>query len=208
MTVATAVTVRAHRLDEFLEAARVSLEPSQVDVEMNLTPGVSMADTFIHAVDGNTDGVFSPIEQWNYATGLVRSLDVRLDDVPVQPLRVTAVDVPDAAAVRSGDAAATVRATVPIRALAPGVHRLVFRNDDGGSDSVFMANTVLPDSRVIAVTAQEHSVDQRELTIEFAVSGETQTKVKWAWRALLLLMTAGASLAWTATRTPTRARHV
>jgi hypothetical protein len=204
--VVTAATVRAHRLDEFLEAARISLEPSHVDVEMNLTPGMSTADTFIHEVDGNTDGVFSPIEQWNYATGLVRSLDVRLDDAPVRPLRVTAVDVPEAASVRSGDAAATVRATVPIRALAPGVHRLVFRNDDGASDSVFMANTVLPDSRMIAVTAQKHSVDQRELTIEFAVNGEAHTQVKWAWPTLLVLMAAGASLAWTATRTPARAR--
>ena len=55
--------VDAHRLDEYLQAARVDLDSTRVEVRLALTPGVDVADAIVREIDVDRDGVLSQREQ-------------------------------------------------------------------------------------------------------------------------------------------------
>ena len=63
----------AHRLDEYLQGTRISIEPGCIRVEMNLTPGAAVAESVIAAIDQDRDGEISSVESAAYAGGVVSS---------------------------------------------------------------------------------------------------------------------------------------
>ncbi len=57
----------AHRLDEYLQATRLSVALDRIELEIDLTPGVSIAERIVTAIDTDRDGRFSPAESDAYA---------------------------------------------------------------------------------------------------------------------------------------------
>ena len=66
LVIAAATGADAHRLDEYLQAARVAVTPRAVVVHLDLTPGVSLAADVISLLDRDGDGRVSPIEAEAY----------------------------------------------------------------------------------------------------------------------------------------------
>jgi len=62
------------------------------------------------------------------------------------------------------------------------VHQVVFRNRYRGDVSVYLANALVPGSDRVAITAQHHSAEQRELMIDYELHAETAT-LPWPWIA-------------------------
>jgi hypothetical protein len=60
-------TAGAHRLDEYLQATRVAIERERVDVDIDLTAGVSIAGQVTTWIDVNGDGEISQAESFAYA---------------------------------------------------------------------------------------------------------------------------------------------
>ena len=56
----------AHRLDEYLQAARVSLARDRIALEVDLTPGANIAPAIVALLDRDGDGTISPIEAEAY----------------------------------------------------------------------------------------------------------------------------------------------
>lgn len=176
----------AHRLDEFLQAARIAVEPDRVVVEMSLTPGTSVADGVIAEIDVDRNGVLSQEEQRAYAARVLSSLTLRLDDTVPLGMVLESSSFPDLAALRSGDGAIAIRAGAALSRLAAGSHRLLFRNQHAPARSVYLANALVPESHEVAVTAQHRDGDQRELMIDLAI---TQAPVASAtsWLSMVLI---------------------
>jgi hypothetical protein len=57
----------AHRLDEYLQAMLVVIEPSSIQLQINLTPGVEVADQVLARIDRDDDRVISKDEAGAYA---------------------------------------------------------------------------------------------------------------------------------------------
>ncbi|HVD92322.1 MAG TPA: hypothetical protein VNC21_08575, partial [Vicinamibacterales bacterium] len=68
MAIVASADVWAHRRDEYLQAARLAIDPARVEIELDLTPGIALADTIIADIDRNRDGLFSPDEQQAYGS--------------------------------------------------------------------------------------------------------------------------------------------
>ena len=51
--------VSAHRRDEYLQAARLAIDPGRVQLELDLTPGIALAEAIIADIDRNRDGSLS-----------------------------------------------------------------------------------------------------------------------------------------------------
>ncbi len=192
---ASGAGVSAHREDEFLQAARIGLEPGRVLVELDMTPGIAIAERVIRDIDSDRDGVLSPAEQQRYAERVLGRVALRVDDAP--PLRVSlaASIFPDVAAMRTGDAAIRLRLEAPLPAMPSGTHRIVFRNDHTTAGSVYLANALVPESDRIEVTSQDRDVNQRELTIAFALRDTDLSSHRWAWMGLAYVLTLAAPLA-------------
>jgi len=169
----------AHRLDEVLQAARIAIEPDRATLELDLTPGIAVADGVVVDIDRDRDGSLSADEKRAYVARVLGAIVLELDDQPlrVQPIAAT---FPDLAALRRGDAAIQLQADAMLPPLHDGGHQLLFRNAHDRDVSVYLANALVPQSDRIGVTAQRRDGGQSELTIDFvARPGSATSTVMW-----------------------------
>src|SRR5215472_7540658 len=91
----------AHRLDEYLQATLVTIEPREVRLQINLTPGVDVADHVLPLIDRDHDGTISTNEAVAYSESLRRQITLRVDGHKV-PLKLTSFNFPEPADLRTG----------------------------------------------------------------------------------------------------------
>jgi hypothetical protein len=65
-------TASAHRRDELLQAARIAIDPTRVELQLDLTPGIEVADDLIADIDRDGDGVLSADEKRGYVAHVSR----------------------------------------------------------------------------------------------------------------------------------------
>ena len=83
LVLATSIGADAHRLDEYLQAARVSVASTGIVVHLDLTPGVSLASDVIATLDRDGDGRTSPLEAEAYGRVVLGDVSARLDGAPL-----------------------------------------------------------------------------------------------------------------------------
>lgn len=158
--------VSGHRLDEYLQAARIDLEPDRIVVELGLTPGAAVAARVVAAIDRDRNRQISDDEARAYGRRVLRDLHVTLDGRPV-PLAMVDHQFPAVAAILAGEGTIRFRLAAVISPIEPGDHRLHFRNDHRPGISVYLANALAPGSSRVEVLRQERSADQRDVIITY-----------------------------------------
>src|SRR5262245_66697294 len=83
LCIAYALPASAHRVDEYLQATRISLDRDRVNLELSLTPGVSLAPLVFFWMDTDHDGHISRREGEAYAKQVLGSLELTVDERPV-----------------------------------------------------------------------------------------------------------------------------
>ena len=168
MTVVAGKDVSAHRSDDYLQAARIGLEPDRVLITLDLTPGIAVAGSFMAALDHDGDGALSTEEQRGYAERVLSVLEVEIDERTIRP-RLASWSFPEAAAFRRGEGTIRLEIQATLPGVSAGSHRLFFRNAHLADQSAYLANALVPESARVTVTAQRRNRDQSELTIEYTV---------------------------------------
>jgi hypothetical protein len=170
-------TVSAHRRDELLQAVRLGVEPTHVDLELDLSPGIAVADAVIADIDGDRDGSFSITEQHAYARAVVAALSIHVDG---QPLVVDALQwqFPGIDALQRGEGAIRLRSVVTLPRMSEGEHTLALHNGYRRDVGVYLANALVPLSKRVAITAQHRDVNQRDLIIDFSLRAPASA-VRW-----------------------------
>ena len=168
MMAAAVDTLSAHRRDEYLQAARIAVEPEQVNISLDLTPGIDVADAVMADIDQDGDAALSESEKDGYAARVAGGLTL---DVDGQPLRVDTVEVtfPGITAFRRGEGTIQLQVRARLPRLSSGRHYLRFRNDERRATSVYLANALVPESDRVSVTGQRRTPSQSELTIDFTL---------------------------------------
>ena len=163
-------------------------------IELDLTPGIALAEAIIADIDRNRDGSLSPDEQRAYGSLVLSALTLEVDGTPVRA-RLGATDFPDAEAMRRGEGTIRLQSAATLPRLSIGAHQLLFRNRHHPDRSVYLANALVPESDTVAVTAQRRDVDQSELTIDYVVAAAPATST-----AVLLLGSIAAATVLSALR--------
>jgi hypothetical protein len=158
----------AHRLDEYLQATLVVIDPGEVRLQINLTPGVEVADKVLAVVDRNHDGVISTNEASAYCELLKRDLTIYLDGHKVV-LKPGSSNFPALSELRTGWGIMQVEFSAPIGSLAVGEHRLEVKNRHLPRLSVYLFNAAQPSSGLVRVTKQRRNKNQSTGEIEFTV---------------------------------------
>lgn len=161
---------RAHRLDEYLQATIVSIEPNGIRLLMNLTPGSAIADEVLSRIDWNRDGLVSASEEATYCELLRRDLALRLDRAGVE-LALVAAEFPAPAELRTGAAIIRVEFAASPAPLAAGPHALAFENRHFAGVAAYLFNAALPPSPSIEIARQQRNDEQSVGEIEFEVAG-------------------------------------
>lgn len=171
MTLIAGTNVSAHRTEDYLQAARIGVEPDRVLITLDLTPGTAVAESFIAALDHDRDGSLSVDEQRGYAAQVMSALEIEIDERPLGP-RVLSWSFPEPSAFRRGEGTIRLNIQATLPNVSAGSHRLLFRNAHLAGHSAYLANALVPESARVAVTAQRRDRDQSELTIEYTVRAD------------------------------------
>ena len=168
----------AHRLDEYLQAARVSLERARVLVEIDLTPGAAVASTIVPLIDRDADGAISPAEIGAYGRAVLADVTLTLDGHALA-LELMTIDAPTIGEMREGMGTIRLRATAPGNARW-GTRVLSLRNRHQPAVSVYMANALLSNDRAITVVSQTRDRRQSEARFEYDVAPDMMARVAWS----------------------------
>ena len=168
----------AHRRDEYLQAARLDMTLTRVTLELDLTPGIAVADSIIGDLDRNRDGTLAKLEKDAYAAQVMSAIDLELGGRVLHP-QVNAVTFPELAAFRRGDGTIRIEAAADLPPLPAGDRELFFRNRFRPDVGAYLANALAPQNDRVSVLAQHRDPDQRELTIDYVVRGEPPARLPW-----------------------------
>jgi hypothetical protein len=166
LALAAGDTVFAHRLDEYLQAARIDLQADRVTVDLDLTPGASLAESVVAAIDRDQDGVASPDELNAYVGAIVGQLELSLDGERLEP-QLTSSSFPTGEALRLGEGTIRLQISAAHRPLTFGRHRVLFSNRHFARQGVYLANALVPANSRLSVDEQRRTVDQREVSIDY-----------------------------------------
>ena len=158
--------VFAHRDDQYLQASLVAIEPSGVWLQINLTPGVAVAEQVIAEIDRDLDGAISKNEAAAYAESLKRDLTVRMDG-RVLPLKLTGSEFVSPEDLRTGAGIIQMEFSAISALLASGSHRLTLENRHLTAISVYLINAAQPRLATVQITRQKRNQNQSAGEIEF-----------------------------------------
>ena len=164
---ATCGEVSGHQLDEYLQATRVSIARDRVTLDVDLTPGVTIAPAIVETLDTNADNIIGPSEAGAYGRAMLSDVVVTFDGHPVA-MALTQIEVPTIDEMRHGMGTIHLRATGSIAARA-GRHRLDVVNDHRRDTSVYLVNALVPDDGGVDIVSQSRDAHQREFHLEAAV---------------------------------------
>jgi polyphosphate kinase len=162
-------TSLAHRLDEYLQATLVTIAPAEIRLQINLTPGVAVAEQVLSRIDRNRDSVISTNEATAYATLLMRDLSLRLDQRKVD-LKLTSSNFPAPTELRTGLGIIQIEFSANISSLPGGAHTLLLENRHLRTLSVYLFNAAQPRSASVYIIRQKRNETQSTGEIEFTIS--------------------------------------
>lgn len=171
-------SVSAHRLDEYLQATRVNLARDRVELEIDLTPGASVASAVIALIDRDRDGVITPVEAESYGRAVLGDVRLDLDGAALRPT-LGRIDVPSIDEMQHGMGTINLRAAVePSRPLSSRP-KLAFHNNHHPASSVYLINALVPADADITVFGQTRDATQRSARIDYSVTARWPKYVYW-----------------------------
>jgi len=162
----------AHRLDEYLQATRVSVATNRIDLSIDLTPGMALANQVLAAIDKDRDGRVAENEAAAYAESVLKDIRLGLDE-KVLALRLVDTSFPSLDEVKGGLGVIRVKATSPVELLAAGKHTLTLTNTHLPAISVYLVNALVPKDHAIKITNQTRDELQKNCRLEFSVGTST-----------------------------------
>jgi hypothetical protein len=161
----------AHRRDEYLQAARLAIDPHRVELALDLTAGIAVADVVLSEIDLDKNGLISVAEARAYADRVLSAIALDVDGIP---LRVELVEstFPTFDSVRQGEGTTRIQAAALMPRLADGLHHLRYRNAYRSDIGVYLANALVPASDRVIVAAQRRDINQRDLIIDYTLNGQ------------------------------------
>jgi len=159
----------AHRLDEYLQATRVSVATNRIDLSIELTPGVAVADQVLAIVDKDHDGRVSEKEVTGYAQRVLKDIQIKLDEKVLVP-RLVDASFPALQDVKKGLGVIRFKATAPVESLAAGGHSLSLTNAHLPAISVYLVNALVPKDPAIKITNQTRDELQKNYHLEFVIT--------------------------------------
>jgi len=156
----------AHRLDEYLQEALISVDKYALHVEMTLTPGVAVFPMVTAEMDPDADGVVSEREQRAYGGQVLRDLSLTIDGNPLTP-RLVSIRFPRMEEMKEGMGTIRIAFQADLPRGGPG-RRLVLENHHQAKIGAYLVNCLLPSDPDIRIVAQNRNYSQSRYQLDYA----------------------------------------
>ncbi len=183
---ATLPPAGAHRLDEYLQATRLSVDTERVDLEIDLTAGVAVASEVFAWIDTNRDGEISNAEGEAYARTVLRCVVLKVDGRPV-PINLVETSFPQFRDMSLGVGTIRLRATAKVPAASAGPHQVAFLNTHRTESSAYLVNALVPANPRIQLADQRRDRAQLGLTLDYTVMADAPSARTFVLLAGLLM---------------------
>ena len=159
----------AHPLDEVVQAAYLTLAPGEVQLDLEIQPGVLVAGGIARDVDANGDGRISEAEARAYGERVLQASTLTVDGAPAE-LKLLRVQTPAYANLLQGDILRVY--AVARRKDRAGAGVLAYANRYAPAKSQCQANVFLSmgSGWTYAVASQGHGRDGRRLDVAYRVA--------------------------------------
>jgi hypothetical protein len=144
-------TVSAHVLDEFVQAAQLTLGSDGVAIELRLTPGVELADRAFAMIDRDGNGKISQAEGEAYARRIMQDLTLEVDRQRMA-LTLREIQFPSKSDMKAGVGVIRLNLWAEVSLRNAGEHQTVFRNKRLPKLSSYLANVLVPSTEAITIT--------------------------------------------------------
>ena len=166
-------TMLAHRLDEYLQATRLSLALDRIVLKADLTPGVDVAPLVFSLINTNHDGRISEAEGKAYARQVLSETIVEVDGKR-QHLDLVSSQFPSFEEMRDGVGTIRIEARASWTG-SPGRHSLFYQNNHRPDLGAYLVNALVPMNREIEITDQHRDPLQRGIRLGFDVKASSVT---------------------------------
>jgi hypothetical protein len=178
----------AHRLDEYLQAARLSLTPEQISLEIDLTPGASLAADVVALLDRDDDGAISTHEAGAYGQRVLDDTVMEIDGHRVV-MTLTRVEMPTIGEMHDGLGTIRLEAVGRPRGSPRGRRVVYFRNNHQPGWSVYLVNALVPVDRPAAAVRQDRDPRQREVRVTYDAGSARPVQIAWMGIGAAALLT-------------------
>jgi ABC-type nickel/cobalt efflux system permease component RcnA len=181
--VAFPVTALAHPLDVYLQATYITVAPTQIVVELDLSPGVLVAPQVLTALDADGDQQISEAEGQAYVATILPNVVVQVDGKPLA-LAVTKIEMPPYLTIQAGYGTIRVFTTATLAAALTGTHQLTYQNNYAPTGSAYQVNALLEKDSTVTLGKQNRDAIQQGMTMDFAIGRAASTNAMTATSVL------------------------
>jgi ABC-type nickel/cobalt efflux system permease component RcnA len=163
-------SARAHSLDIYLQASYLTVEPGQIVVELDMSPGVLIAPQLLPELDSDGDQQISDAETQAYVTSVLSNVTLTVDDEALA-LTVTDIDMPDYLTIQAGYGTIRVFTSAALSGGLTGTHQIAYANAYAPTGSAYQVNAFVDQGEAVTLGAQNRDDIQQSMTVDFTLGG-------------------------------------
>ena len=186
------MSLHAHRTDEYLQAAILTLQPRQLRVQLFLTPGTAVFRAVSAIMDTNHDGTISKTEQDSYVSRILKDISMSIDGRHLSPQLVSAT-FPTIEEFQEGRGELQLELAAELPR-GPYERRLVLENHHQPDIAAYLVNTLTPTDPAIRLHAQRRNFQQSRYEVQYSDDSSSSdllsSNVAWLSLTGVLLLVA------------------
>jgi hypothetical protein len=171
--------MKAHRVDEYLQATTIVVGKDRVQAEIRLTPGIEVFPVVLATVDTNRDGAISVAEQRAYAARVLRDVSLEVDG---HRLTLRLVSSKFAAVEEMQEGRGAIQLDLEAAVPRGGPERtLTFENHHLSKIGVYLVNGLVPTDPDIRYRLQSRNYEQARYQLDYVQTGVAADPSRFSW---------------------------
>ncbi len=171
----------AHPADMLTQAAYITISPSQIKIELDLTAGELVAQGFLAKLEPNQDQKIDQAEIQALAKSVLEQMVLTVNNKPVR-LQLESSQIPQIAQIKlGGGQVQLVFAAAPSSA---SQNQFVFKNGYAPVKSAYLAN-VFVNSKDVKIISQKRDQTQQTFEVTYTIAESALPRVFPWWLGLI-----------------------
>ena len=164
----------AHPLDVYLLYSYITVSPTQIVVELDMSPGVLIAPGLLPELDTNGDQQISDAEGQAYVSKVLPNLLLQVDGKPLS-LALTKFDMPDYLITQSGYGTMRIFMAATLDGgMMTGTHTIYFNNNFAPKGAAYQVNTFVDKGVPITLGKQNRDSIYQSMTVDYTIGSANQ----------------------------------
>jgi nickel/cobalt transporter (NicO) family protein len=165
----------AHPLDVYLQATYITVAPTQLTVELDLSPGALVAPQVLPQLDTNGDQQIADAEGQAYVDAILHNVVLQVDGSPLS-LAVSKFDMPEYLTMQAGYGTIRIFTIAKLPDGMMGTHQIYYKNNYAPTGSAYQVNAFVDKGVAITLGKQKRDSIQQSMTMDYAIGSASTAR--------------------------------